>query len=53
MLWLNSSNGMPRYNNDYSVLCGGARRTYVGSQGGKGRFSQLAALDDHGFGARH
>ena len=35
MLWLNSSNGMPRYNDDCSVLCGGTLRTYVESLGGK------------------
>ena len=31
MLWLNSSNAMPRYNDDYTVLCGGTRRTHVES----------------------
>jgi hypothetical protein len=46
MLWLNSSNGMPRYNDDYSVLCGGTRRTYVESQGGKGSVSRSTVLDD-------
>ena len=39
MLWLNSSNAMPRYNDDYTVLCGGTRRTYVESQRGKGSVS--------------
>jgi hypothetical protein len=35
MLWLSSSNGMPRNNDDYRVLCRGTRRTYVESQGGR------------------
>jgi hypothetical protein len=39
MLWLNSSNGMPRYNDDYTVLYRGIRRTYVESQGWKGSVS--------------
>jgi hypothetical protein len=53
MLWLNSSNGMPRYNDDYRLLCGGTRRTYVESQGGKGSVSRSTVLDDQGFGARY
>ena len=46
MLWLNSSNAMPRHNDDYSLLCGGTRRTYVESQGGKGSVSRSTVLDD-------
>src|ERR1700733_1823330 len=45
MLWLNSSNGMPRYNDDYRVLCGGTRRTYVESLGGKGSDGRSTVLD--------
>jgi hypothetical protein len=52
MLWLNSSNGMPRYNDDYRVLCGGTRRTHVESRGGKGSVSRSTVLGDHGFRAR-
>jgi len=44
MLWLNSSNAMPLYN-DYTVLCGGTRRTHVESQEGKGSVNRSMVLD--------
>jgi hypothetical protein len=52
MLWLNSSNAMPLYNDDYTVLRGGTRGTHVESQEGKGSVFRATVLDDHGFGVR-